>query len=80
MCTTPRSGTRSTYLGKTHQHQQCEEVGAFESLWQLLNAVVGEGSDDPAPLGTSVQAVQDIGHRARPIQTNTTAKQEYCAV
>lgn len=47
----------STYLREAHQHQQGEEVGAFESLWQLLNTMVSEGSDDCAPLRTSIQAV-----------------------
>lgn len=47
----------STYLREAHQHQQGEEVGAFESLWQLLNTMVSEGSDDCVPLGTSIQTV-----------------------
>lgn len=59
------------YLRKAHQHQQGEEVGAFERLGQLLNAVVGEGSDDDAPLRAGVQTVQDICHSARPIQAYT---------
>lgn len=40
-----------------------------------MDAVVGEGGDDWAPLGTRVQTVQDVGNSARPIQTDTTAKQ-----
>lgn len=49
--------TYFTYLGETHQHQQGEEVGAFECLWELLNAVVSEGADDCAPVRTSIQTV-----------------------
>ncbi len=64
----------STYLRESHQHQQGEEVGAFEGLWQLLNTMVSEGSNDCAPLRTSIQTVQNVCHCARPIQTNTTAK------
>lgn len=26
-------GGCSTYLREAHQHQQCEEIGAFEGLW-----------------------------------------------
>lgn len=63
------------YLGEAHQHQQVEEIGAFERIWQLLNAVVGECSDDGAPLRGRVQAVQDVCHGASPIQTNTTVPQ-----
>lgn len=59
------------YLREAHQHQQGEEIGAFERLWQLLNAVVGEGSDHAAPLRAGIQTVQDICHSARPIQTYT---------
>lgn len=63
------------YLGEAHQHQQGEEIGAFERIWQLLNAVVGEGSDDGAPLRGRIQTVQDVCHGASPIQTNTTVPQ-----
>lgn len=59
------------YLREAHQHQQGEEVGAFERLGQLLNAVVGEGSDDGAPLRAGVQTVQDVRHSARPVQAYT---------
>lgn len=59
------------YLREAHQHQQGEEIGAFERVWQLLNAVVGEGSDHGAPLRAGIQTVQDICHSARPIQTYT---------
>lgn len=56
-CTTLHSGTCSAYLREAHKHQQGEEVGAFESLWQLMDTMVSEGSDDWAPLRTSIQTV-----------------------
>lgn len=59
------------YLREAHQHQQGEEIGALERLWQLLDAVVGEGRDDGAPLRAAIQTVQDICHGARPVQTYT---------
>lgn len=61
------------YLREAHQHQQGEEIGAFERLWQLLHAMVGDGSDDGAPLRAGIQTVQYICHSARPIQTYTAA-------
>lgn len=64
------------YLREAHQHQQGEEIGAFERLWQLLNAVVGESSDDGAPLRAGIQTVQDVCHSARPIQTYTAGTQQ----
>lgn len=45
------------YLREAHQHQQGEEVGVFQGLRQLLNAVIGESSNDCTPLRASVQAV-----------------------
>lgn len=65
----------AAYLREAHQHQQSEQVGAFQCLWKLLNAVISEGSDDRAPLRTHVQTVQNVCHRARPVQANTTATQ-----
>lgn len=65
-----------TYLREAHQHQQGEEIGAFQRLWQLLNAVVGECGDDSAPLRAGIQTVQDICHSTRPIQTYTAATQQ----
>lgn len=62
------------YLREAHQHQQGEEIGTFERLGQLLNAVVGEDSDDGAPLRAGIQTVQDICHSARPIQTYTAVR------
>lgn len=47
----------STYLREAHQHQQGEEVGAFEGLWQLLYTVISEGGNHCAPLRTSIQTV-----------------------
>lgn len=64
------------YLREAHQHQQSEEIGAFERLWQLLNAMVSEGSDDGAPLRAGIQTVQDICHSARPIQTYTAVRRK----
>lgn len=69
-------GVLAAYLRKAHQHQQREEVGAFQRLGKLPDAVVGEGSDDRAPLRTSIQTVQNVCHRACPVQANTTAKLE----
>lgn len=60
------------YLREAHQHQQGEEIGAFERFWQLLNAVVSEGSDDGTPFRAGIQTVQDICHSAGPIQADTT--------
>ena len=51
------SSIYSTNLREAHQHQQGEKVGAFQSLWQLLNAIIGKGSDDCAPFRTSIQTV-----------------------
>lgn len=73
-CISLHSDMYTTYLREADQYQQSKEVGAFESLWQLLNTMVSEGSNDCAPLRTSIQTVQNICHRACPIQTNTTAK------
>lgn len=64
------------YLREAHQHQQGEEIGAFQRLWQLLNAVVGECSDDSAPLRAGIQTVQDICHSTRPIQTYPAETQQ----
>lgn len=70
---TPQHQLSSTHLGEAHEHQQCEEVGALQSLRQLLNAMVSEGGDDCAPLGASIETVQNVCHRACPVQANATA-------